>query len=119
MGRDGDFTCRREPVEGLLAGDVFSRRYWTVVVSQRKELNGKMGTRQNRRKPRRVKGPKKRLGAAVCHRPLTGSSPNESMSGVAPALNCGRDPRGRNTLSEDEALNWICDARGNEPTSPP
>jgi hypothetical protein len=118
VGRDGDFTSRREPGEGLLGGDVLLRGYWTVVVSTRKELNGKMGTRQSGMDPRPVKGPKKRLTAEVGHRPLTGPSPNESMSGVAPTLNRARNPRGRNTLSEAEALNWICDARENEPTCP-
>jgi hypothetical protein len=41
-----------------------------------------------------------------------------SVSGVAALLERARTPYRKNPLSEDEALNLICDARSGEPTYP-
>ena len=41
-----------------------------------------------------------------------------SVPGVAAVLDRARTPYRKNPLSEDEALNLICDARSDEPTYP-
>ena len=41
-----------------------------------------------------------------------------SVPGVAAVLERARVPYRKNPLSEDEALNLICDARSDEPTYP-
>jgi hypothetical protein len=44
--------------------------------------------------------------------------PIASVPGVAAVLKRARVPYRKNPLSEDEALNLICDARSDEPTYP-
>jgi len=44
--------------------------------------------------------------------------PIASVPGVAAVLERARMPYRKNPLSEDEALNLICDARSDEPTYP-
>ncbi|MBZ5545581.1 MAG: hypothetical protein LAO07_18205 [Acidobacteriia bacterium] len=40
------------------------------------------------------------------------------VPGVWAVINRARRPYAKNPLSEDEALNLVCDARKDEPTSP-
>jgi hypothetical protein len=44
--------------------------------------------------------------------------PIASVPGVAAVLERARNPYRKNPLTEDEALNLICDARSDEPTYP-
>jgi len=66
------------------------------------------------KKVRRLKSPV----AAVDERALSGRRPIASVPGVAAVLERARTPYRKNPLSEDEALNLICDARSDEPTYP-
>jgi hypothetical protein len=68
---------------------------------------------------KKVKPLKHRVGAV--HKRLHALAqiyPHASVPGVAPAPECARIPYRKNPLSENEALNLICDARRDEATYP-
>jgi len=68
------------------------------------------------KKLRRLKNP---VAAVDEHlHPFPQLRPIASVPGVAAVLKRARFPYRKNPLSEDEALNLICDARSNEPTYP-
>ncbi|HXX23709.1 MAG TPA: hypothetical protein VEO19_11215 [Terriglobia bacterium] len=68
------------------------------------------------KKVRRLKNP---VAAVDEHlHPFPQLRPIASVPGVAAVLERARVPYKKNPLSEDEALNLICDARSDEPTYP-
>ena len=68
------------------------------------------------KKVRRLKNP---VAAVDEHlHPFPQFRPVASVPGVAAVLERARIPYRKNPLSEDEALNLICDARSDEPTYP-
>jgi len=68
------------------------------------------------KKTRRLKNPVVAVDAQV--HPLSHLRPLASVPSVAAVLERARTPYRKNPLSEDEALNLICDARSDEPTYP-
>ena len=68
------------------------------------------------KKVRRLKNP---VAAVDEHlHPFLQLRPIASVPGVAAVLERARTPYRKNPLTEDEALNLICDARSDEPTYP-
>jgi hypothetical protein len=68
------------------------------------------------KKAKRLKNP---VSAVDEHlHPFPQLRPIASVPGVAAVLERARMPYRKNPLSEDEALNLICDARSDEPTYP-
>ena len=68
------------------------------------------------KKVKRLKNP---VAAVDEHlHPFPQFRPVASVPGVAAVLERARIPYRKNPLSEDEALNLICDARSDEPTYP-
>jgi hypothetical protein len=68
------------------------------------------------KKVRRLRNP---VAAADEHlHPFPQLRPIASVPGVAAVLERARMPYRKNPLSEEEALNLICDARSDEPTHP-
>jgi hypothetical protein len=68
------------------------------------------------KKVRRLRNP---VAAVDEHlHPFPQLRPIGSVPGVAAVLKRARMPYRKNPLSEDEALNLICDARSDEPTHP-
>jgi len=68
---------------------------------------------------RKVKRLKNRVAAVDEHlHPFPQPRPIASASGVAAVLERTRAPYRKNPLTEDEALNLICDARSDEHTYP-
>ena len=68
------------------------------------------------KKVRRLKNP---VAAVDEHlHPFPRLCPTASVPGVAAVLERARIPYRKNLLTEDEALNLICDARSDEPTYP-
>jgi hypothetical protein len=77
----------------------------------RKQQRGRITKQVSRRK-----NPVARLDEH--HHPFPQLRPIASVPGVAAVLERGRTPYGKHPLTEDEALDLICDARINEPTYP-
>jgi hypothetical protein len=68
------------------------------------------------KKVKRLKNP---VGSVDEHlHPFPQLRPIASVPGVAAILERARIPYRKNPLTEDEALNLICDARSDEPTYP-
>jgi len=78
-----------------------------------------MGKQQGRHMTRKVKRLKNPVTAVDEHlHPSPQLRPVASAPGVAAVLERARIPCKKRPLTEDEALNLICDARSNEPTYP-
>ncbi len=78
-----------------------------------------MRKQQSGRMTKRVKPLKNPVAAIDEHlHPFPQLRPIASVPGVAAVLERARVPYRKNPLSEDEALNLICDARSDEPTYP-
>ena len=76
----------------------------------------KKQTGRTRAKVRPLKNPVARIDEHLY--PFPHLRPIGSVPGVAAVLERARTPYRKNPLSEDEALNLICDARSDEPTYP-
>jgi hypothetical protein len=82
------------------------------------EYNGYVRKRRNSARPRRrpIKNP---VPAVQEHLyPFPQLTPLASVPGVRAVLDRARTPYKKNPLTEDEALNLICDSRKNEPFFP-
>ena len=78
-----------------------------------------MRKQQRGRTTKKLRPGKNPLAAIDEHlQPFPQLRPIASVPGVAAVLERARTPYRKNPLSEDEALNLICDARSGEPTYP-
>jgi len=81
--------------------------------------NEDMRKQQRRRITKKVRRLKNPVAAVDEHlHPFPQLRPIASVPGVAAVLERARLPYRKNPLSEDEALNLVCDARSDEPTYP-
>jgi len=83
------------------------------------EQNKNMGKQRRRSVAKKLRRPRNPV-AAVDERlqPFPHVRPVASVPGVAAVSERARLPYRKNPISEDEALNLICDARSGEPTYP-
>ena len=68
------------------------------------------------KRPRRIKNPAPAIKEHL--HPFPQMRPIASVPGVNAVLKRAQTPYKRNPLSEDEALNLVCDARSHQPTYP-
>lgn len=70
------------------------------------------------KRPNRTRRPDSTSPADERRRSLSQAARLADAPGVRAVIRRARNPYARNPLSEDEALNLICDARKDEPTFP-